>query len=89
MCLAVPAEIVSIENGVADCRVGDSDTKITASLMLMDGEVVPGDYLIIHAGFALRKVDAEEARETIRLMREMVQLANEDGVVQDDPVHLD
>lgn len=89
MCLAVPAEIVSIENGVATCKVEGSPTTINASLMLLDGKVQPGDYLIIHAGFALRKLDPEEARETIRLLMEVAELADAAGVQQDDPVSLD
>jgi hydrogenase expression/formation protein HypC len=71
MCLAVPAEIVSMENGMATCRVGGGETTVQASLLLLDEEAVIGDYLLIHAGFALRRLDPEEAEETLELMREM------------------
>lgn len=74
MCLAIPAKIVDIEEGVANCRVGDSDTFIKVSLMLMDGAVEPGEYLIVHAGFALRKLDEKEALETLQILRDMVEL---------------
>lgn len=74
MCLAIPAKIVDIEEGVANCRVGDSDTFIKVSLMLMDGAVEPGDYLIVHAGFALRKLDEKEALETLQILRDMAEL---------------
>jgi hydrogenase expression/formation protein HypC len=71
MCLAVPAEVVEIESQMALCRMGEGQTSIKASLLLMDEEVAVGDYLLIHAGFALRRLDVEEAKETLRLMREM------------------
>ncbi|QJT08253.1 HypC/HybG/HupF family hydrogenase formation chaperone [Oceanidesulfovibrio marinus] len=74
MCLAIPAKIVDIEEGVANCRVGDSDTFIKVSLMLMDGAVEPGEYLIVHAGFALRKLDEKEALETLQILRDMAEL---------------
>ncbi len=71
MCLAIPAEVVQIESQTATCRLGEGQTKIRASLLLMDEEVAVGDYLLIHAGFALRRLDVDEALETLRLMREM------------------
>jgi len=71
MCLAVPAEIVSMENGMATCRVGGGETTVQASLLLLDEEAAIGDYLLIHAGFALRRLDPEEAEETLELMRQM------------------
>ncbi|WP_018126004.1 HypC/HybG/HupF family hydrogenase formation chaperone [Desulfovibrio oxyclinae] len=83
MCLAVPAEILSIEDQVATCRVGEGDATIQASIMLLDEEVELGDYIIVHAGFALRKLDYEEAQETLRILRDMLKLADEHGVEQD------
>ena len=68
MCLAIPAEIVQIEDEMAVVRVGDTLRK--ASLMLLP-EVSLGDYVIVHAGFALHRVDPEEARESLRLLREL------------------
>ena len=68
MCLAIPAEIVQIEDEMAVVRVGDTLRK--ASLMLLP-EVAVGDYVIVHAGFALHRVDPEEARESLRLLLEL------------------
>jgi hydrogenase expression/formation protein HypC len=42
-----------------------------ASLMLLDEEVRVGDFVIVHAGFAISKLDEEDAQETLRLMREV------------------
>ena len=71
MCLAIPAKIESIENGVAQCRVGEGETFVTASLMLLDQEATLGDYVIIHAGFAIRKLDLKEAQESLTILRDL------------------
>lgn len=76
MCLAIPAEIIQIEDEMATVRVGEALRK--ASLMLLPEEARLGDYVIVHAGFALHKVDPEEAQESLRLLREMASLAEED-----------
>jgi hydrogenase expression/formation protein HypC len=70
MCLAVPAEIIQLNDGVATCRVGDSQSTIRASTMLLPEIPALGDYLIIHAGFALRVMDLAEAKESLRMLRE-------------------
>ncbi len=79
MCLAIPAEIIDISDGVATCKVGEGDTTVQASIMLMDEEVALGDYIIIHAGFALRKLDPKEAQETLKILRDMVELVGGEG----------
>ena len=42
--------------------------------MLLDEEVQPDDYIIIHAGFALRRLDHKEAQESLKILRDMVDL---------------
>ncbi|THB65736.1 MAG: HypC/HybG/HupF family hydrogenase formation chaperone [Desulfovibrio sp.] len=74
MCLAIPAKVEELENGMANCRVGDSETYVKASLMLLDPPPQIGDYLIIHAGFAIRILDPKEAEESLAVLREMAQL---------------
>jgi hydrogenase expression/formation protein HypC len=83
MCLAVPAEILSITDQVATCRVGEGETTLNASLMVLDEAVAVGDYLIIHAGFAIRKLDPKEAQETLQILRDVMAAAEEAGVKQD------
>ena len=76
MCLAVPMKITEVtEDDVARCRVGDSETFVTASLALLSEKPRPGDYIIVHAGFALRALDPADAEETLRLLREIAELA--------------
>ena len=54
MCLAIPAQIVELqEAGMARVRVGESHTFLTASMMLLPEPPQIGDYVIVHAGFAL------------------------------------
>jgi hydrogenase expression/formation protein HypC len=69
MCLAVPMRVVSIDG---DDVVAEIDgVKREASLMLLGEEVLVGDFVIVHAGFAISKLDEEDAQETLRLMREV------------------
>ncbi len=67
MCLAIPSKITHIENEMATIDV--DGVKRSASLMLLDDSAV-GDYVIVHAGFAIKKLDEESAMETIRLLKE-------------------
>ena len=69
MCVGVPMQVISMDG---DNIVAEVDgVRRSASLMMLGDEVKVGDYLIIHAGFAISKLDEEEARETIRLMKEV------------------
>jgi hydrogenase expression/formation protein HypC len=68
MCLAIPAKVISVSGPSAVVSI--EDVEYTASLLLLDN-VSPGDYIMLHAGFAIEKVDPEEAAETLRLLNEM------------------
>lgn len=67
MCLAVPGKIISIEGVTATVDV--AGVQVVARLDLMD-EVAFGDYVLVHAGFAITKLDADEAEETLALLQE-------------------
>lgn len=67
MCLAIPSKITHIDNEMAMIDV--DGVKRSASLMLLEDAAV-GDYVIVHAGFAIQKLDAQAAMETIRLLKE-------------------
>ena len=69
MCLAVPMRVVTIEGEVAICEI--DGVRREASLMMVDGIKV-NDYVLIHAGFAIEKLDESEAEETLRMMREVL-----------------
>ena len=67
MCLAIPSRITRIENEMATIDV--DGVQRSASLMLLEDSAV-GDYVIVHAGFAIKKLDEASAKETIRLLKE-------------------
>lgn len=68
MCIAVPLEVIEIRGGIALARYGNSTREI--HLDLLEG-VVAGDYVLVHAGFAIEKLNKEEAEKTLALFREM------------------
>lgn len=69
MCLAIPSRITKIENNMATIDV--EGVQREASLMLLEDARV-GDYVIVHAGFAIQKLDEAAARETLDLLREAI-----------------
>lgn len=70
MCLAMPARVVEIREG--DLAVVDlAGVRKEVSLALVD-DVAEGDYVILHVGYALQKLDTEEAEKTLALFAEMV-----------------
>jgi hydrogenase expression/formation protein HypC len=71
MCLAIPSKIVKIENNVATIDV--DGVRREASLLILENPKV-GDYVIVHAGFAIHKINEEDAMESLRLIREAVSL---------------
>lgn len=80
MCLAVPMKVVSRQaDALVKCRIGESDTFVTASTALLEEKPKLGEYLIVHAGFALRKIEPEDAEDTIRLLRKMAEAAETAG----------
>ncbi|HXE37878.1 MAG TPA: HypC/HybG/HupF family hydrogenase formation chaperone [Azonexus sp.] len=72
MCLAIPARIVELRSD--DLAVVDlAGVKKEISLALVDNVVI-GDYVIVHVGYALNKLDPEEAAKTLALFAELGQL---------------
>ena len=67
MCLAIPSKITHIENDMAQIDVDGVQRK--ASLLLLEDAAV-GDYVIVHAGFAIHKIDEAAAMETLALLKE-------------------
>jgi hydrogenase expression/formation protein HypC len=68
MCLAIPARVISVDGPSALVTI--EDVEYRASLLLLD-DVSPGDFVMLHAGFAIEKVEPEEAAETLRLLNEI------------------
>ncbi|MFO7818191.1 MAG: HypC/HybG/HupF family hydrogenase formation chaperone [Thermodesulfobacteriota bacterium] len=72
MCLAVPMEVTSIEDNVARIEVGGVKNEVR--LDIIDEQPQVGDFVIVHAGFAIRRLDREEGLETIKLFEEGLNL---------------
>ncbi|PLX92108.1 MAG: HypC/HybG/HupF family hydrogenase formation chaperone [Desulfuromonas sp.] len=69
MCLGVPMRVEKIDGETATCEI--DGVRREASLMMVEGVEV-GDFVLIHAGFAIEKLDEEDAQETLKLFREML-----------------
>ena len=75
MCLAIPSKIVKIENNVATIDVDGVQRE--ASLLLVENPEV-GDYVVVHAGFAINKINEEDALESLKLLKEAASLIFDD-----------
>ena len=79
MCLAIPGKITEIrEDSLATVDILSATREVALDLTPQAGL---GDYVLVHAGFAIEVVDAEYALETIELIKELPQLAGEDFTV--------
>lgn len=68
MCLSIPAKILSVSGDVAEVSAGGAVFK--AGLQMVEN-VKEGDYILLHAGFAIQKISEKDAEETIRLFEEI------------------
>ena len=68
MCLAVPMEVIAINDTIADVEIGGVTRQVR--LELIDAAPAIGDFVIVHAGFAIRRMDRDDAMETIKLFQE-------------------
>ena len=69
MCLGIPAQVVEVRpDGLATADIGGVRREI--SVALIDGPVEPGDWLLLHVGFALGRIDEAEAEATLALLAE-------------------
>jgi len=72
MCLSLPAQIVAISGDFADVSVNGAVFR--AGLQMIENPVV-GEYILLHAGFAIQKISDREAEETLSLLKELDQLS--------------
>lgn len=82
MCLAIPGKVMDIQTDAAGIKVGKANFGGIVKQVCLEytPEVQVGDYVLVHVGFALSKVDEEEAARTYALLEEMGQLSElEDG----------
>ena len=74
MCLAVPGRVVSIEKNTA--VVDMMGNTRSADITLVD-DVSVGDYLLVHAGFAIQKLEEKDALETLKIFESMEEMSGE------------
>ncbi len=70
MCLGIPGKVIEIKKNVAKVDVGGLVRDISIELC---PEVSVGEYVLIHTGFAIQKVDEKEAEETLEFLKEMAE----------------
>jgi hydrogenase expression/formation protein HypC len=74
MCLAIPGQVLEVvdePNHLATVEVAGVQRKVNIGLLDGDDAAVPGDWVLIHVGFAISKVDEGEARITLDLLQQM------------------
>ena len=74
MCLAIPSKIIAIDDHMGTIDVDGVQRK--ASLLLIEDPRI-GDYVIVHAGFAIHKIDEKAAMESLKLLREAAALIDQ------------
>lgn len=72
MCLAIPSKVIDIDDMTATVDVYGARRAV--NLMLMPEEVREGDYVLVHAGFAIQKVEEDAARDALKLIRKMAEM---------------
>jgi hydrogenase expression/formation protein HypC len=72
MCLAIPSKVVAIKDKMGTIDV--SGVRREVSLLLLPEEVDLGDFVLVHAGFAIQRIDPEAAEEALKLILEIEEL---------------
>lgn len=72
MCLAIPSKIIEIRDKIATIDVHGARRDV--SLLLLPEETDIGDYVLVHAGFAIQKIDREAGDEALRLISEIIEM---------------
>ena len=70
MCLAIPGEVIAIDGNEGTVDFGGVSQKVRIDLI---SDLNIGDYVIVHTGFAIEKMDKEDALETLKLWEELAE----------------
>lgn len=84
MCLGVPGKVVAVDRENEIATVDFWGVKKQVRLEVCDAPVDPGDYILNHVGFAIRRIPAEEAAETLALYDELLRLADDQDLMTAD-----
>ena len=78
MCLGIPAQVVElVDDALQLARVEVSGVRRTVNIALLDGEVAVGDWVLLHVGFAMSRIDEDEALATRALLEELASYEQE------------
>lgn len=84
MCLGVPGKVIEVDRDLEIATVDFWGVKKQVRLEICDAPVSPGDYILNHVGFAIRRIPPEEAAETLALYDELLRLADEQDLMAAD-----
>ena len=84
MCLGVPGKVVAVDREMQIATVDFWGVRKQIRLEICDAPVDPGDYILNHVGFAIRRIPPEDAAETLALYDELLRLAGEDDLMAGD-----
>ncbi|RLA59814.1 MAG: HypC/HybG/HupF family hydrogenase formation chaperone [Epsilonproteobacteria bacterium] len=89
MCLSIPSKVVKLSDDKTMCTVDTLGVQRDANLMMMeDDDVQLGDYVLLHIGFVMNKIDEKEALASIETYREILEKMDEEekrhAILEDD-----
>jgi hydrogenase expression/formation protein HypC len=82
MCLGVPGRVIEVRGWIA--TVDFFGVQRQVSLQVVDEPVAPGDYVLNHVGFAIRRIPEEEIGETLALYEQLIELAEREDLMAED-----
>jgi len=89
MCLSIPSKVVEVSEDKTMCRVDTMGVQREANLMMMgEDDIKVGDYVLLHIGFVMNKIDEEEALASMETYKEILALMDEEerrqAIIDDD-----
>jgi len=89
MCLSIPSKVIEISEDKTMCRVDTMGVVREANLMMMsDDDIKVGDFVLLHIGFVMNKIDEQEALASIETYKEILELMDEEerrqAILEDD-----
>ncbi len=91
MCLAVPGKVVSFDKSSGELKMAKVDFAGVTKNICIDWlpEVKIDEYVLVHAGFAINKIDEQEAEDTLRALREMSELVDNEILTDEEKIARD
>ena len=91
MCLAIPGKVLRLvdeQKGIASVEVTGIPREVNLGLLPPEERPAVGDYVLVHVGYALARVDEEEALETLRTLEELTGGFDQDSAAEPGPVEV-